>query len=186
MPDERRAPQILVVDDDTKLLDVSRELLTRHGFGVTTCTDSAQVMPLLKAHPYDAVLLDIQMPGIEGTDLLPLIKKRHPELPVILVSAYCDETNLSYYHGLGASGVVNKPFSHEVLLETLTRALDHQQRIPLVLRSFSLREARDQVYRKLMLSALRSTQWNQVKAARLLGVSRYCLIRWIKKLGISF
>jgi len=186
MPDERRAPQILVVDDDAKLLDMSQELLRRHGFGITTCADSAQVMPLLKVHPYDAVLLDIQMPGTEGTDLLPLIKKGYPELPVILVSAYCDETNLAYYYGLGASGVVNKPFSHEVLLETLTRALDHQQRIPLVLTGFSLREARDQVYRKLMLSALRSTNWNQVKAAHLLGVSRYCLIRWIKKLGISY
>jgi len=186
MPDERRAPQILVVDDDAKLLDMSQELLRRHGFGITTCADSTQVIPLLKVHPYDAVLLDIQMPGTEGTDLLPLIKKGYPELPVILVSAYCDETNLAYYYGLGASGVVNKPFSHEVLLETLTRALDHQQRIPLVLTSFSLREARDQVYRKLILSALRSTGWNQVNAAHLLGVSRYCLIRWIKKLGISY
>lgn len=186
MEDKRHAPAVLVVDDDPKVLEVSRELLTRHGFAVTACSDSAQVIPLLNGDSFDAVLLDIQLPGIEGTDLLPLIKKRHPELPVILVSAYCDDANLSYYHGLGASDVVSKPFSHEVLLETITRALDHQQRIPLVLTSLSLREARDQVYRKLILSALRSTHWNQVKAAHLLGVSRYCLIRWIKKLGISF
>ena len=55
-----------------------------------------------------------------------------------------------------------------------------------MLRTLSLREGRDQVYRKLILCALQKVHWNQVRAAELLGVSRYCLIRWIKKLGISY
>ena len=178
--------RVLVIDDDEKLLKITEELLVRHSFVVTLCPDSTQVIPLLKRSAFEAVLLDIRMPGFEGTDLLPLIKKIQPELPVILVSAYCDEANAGYYHSLGAFDIIGKPFSHEVVLDTLARALDRQEQIPLVLTSLSLRAGRDQLYRKLILAALRKTDWNQVKSAELLGVSRYCLIRWLKKLGISY
>ena len=178
--------RILAIDDDEKILNICKDLLTHKGFAVTTCPDSTQVIPLLKSSAFEAVLLDIRMPGFEGTDLLPLIKKVSPELPVILVSAYCDEASAGYYHSLGAFDIIGKPFSNEVLLDTVERALSRQEKIPLVITSLSLRESRDQLYRKLILSALRKTDWNQVKAAELLGVSRYCLIRWLKKLGISY
>ena len=178
--------RVLVIDDDEKLLGVCKALLSEHSFQVTTCPDSTQVLPLLKSSALEAVLLDIRMPGLEGTDLLPLIKKLYPDLPVILVSAYCDGTNTEYYHSLGAFGMIGKPFSNEVLLDTMRRAVERQEHIPLVLTSLSLREGRDQLYRKLILAALRKTDWNQVKASELLGVSRYCLIRWLKKLGISY
>lgn len=177
-------PRALVIDDDRKLLQVYEELLTGRGFAITTCAESPQALSRLKAQAYDVVLLDIRMPGIEGSDLLPLIKRLRPELPVIIVSAYCDEANRGYYHALGAFEVVGKPFSHELLLDTIDRAIARQERIPLTLTSLSLREGREQVYRKLILAALQRTSWNQVKAAELLGVSRYCLIRWMKKLGV--
>ena len=178
--------RVLVIDDDEKLLRICEELLTRRGYAVTTCPDSTQVVPLLKRSAFETVLLDIRMPGFEGTDLLPLIKKIHPELPVILVSAYCDKSNAGYYHALGAFDIIGKPFSHEVLVDTVSRALSEQEQIPLILTTLSLREGRDLLYRKLIMAALRKTDWNQVKAAELLGVSRYCLIRWLKKLGISY
>ena len=178
--------RVLIVDDDEKLLKITEELLSRHSYRVTVCPDSTQAVPLLKTNTYEAVLLDIRMPGFEGTDLLPLIKKIQPELPVILVSAYCDKSNQGYYNSLGAFDIIGKPYSHEVLLDTVARALDQQEHIPLVLTRLSLREGRDVLYRKLILAALRKTDWNQVKAAERLGVSRYCLIRWLKKLGISY
>ena len=186
MAEWARGHRVLLIDDDEKLLGITEELLARHGYHVTTCPDSTQAVPLLKADSYEVVLLDIRMPGFEGTDLLPLIKKIQPELPVILVSAYCDNVNQGYYHSLGAFDVIGKPFSHEVMLDTVGRALDQQERIPMVLTRLSLRDGRDLLYRKLILASLRKTDWNQVKAAELLGVSRYCLIRWLKKLGISY
>ena len=181
-----RGHRVLVIDDDEKILTLYKDVLTATGLDVTVCPDSTQVLPLLKASAYETVLLDIRMPGFEGTDLLPLVKKLYPELPVILVSAYCDAANAGYYHSLGAFDVVGKPFSHELLRDTVARALERQEHIPLTLTSLSLREGRDQLYRKLILSALRKTDWNQVKASELLGVSRYCLIRWLKKLGIAY
>lgn len=176
----------MAVDDDPKILQIYQELLAPRGFTVTACSDSSQVVPLVKSRTFDVALLDIRLSGIEGTDLLPLIKKLHPALPVIIVSAYCDGANAGYYHSLGACDIVVKPFSHEVLVDAITRAIEHRDCIPLVVTKLSLREARDQLYRKLILTALRKTNWNQVKAAELLGVSRYCLMRWLKKLGISY
>jgi DNA-binding NtrC family response regulator len=176
---------ILVVDDDAKILAYSRELLEQHGYAVDTCQDSTAVIARIKAKPFDAVLLDIRMPGLEGTDLLPMIKRLKPALPLIIVSAFYDESNLSYYHQLGATDMIPKPFSHERLLGALARVLGHQERIPVTLTSLSLTDGRDMVYRKLMLLALQKTEWNQVKAAELLGVSRYWLIRWMKRLKIS-
>ena len=179
-------PRVLIIDNEAKFLDGCKELLGSHGFDAVTCADSARAVPLLKAEGFDVVLLDIRMPGLEGTDLLPLIKKLHPSLPVIIVSAYCDGSNANYYRTLGACDTVTKPFSHEMLLEKISQAVNQEEHIPLVLRSLSLRQARDQVYRKLILAALRKTNWNQVKAAEVLGVSRHCLLRWLKKLGISY
>lgn len=175
----------LVVDDDPKVLGVYEELLNRRGFTVAGCADGARALSRLREERFAVVLLDIRMPGLEGTDLLPLIKKLRPELPVIVVSAYCDDSNRSYYQGLGALEAISKPFSHERLVDAVERALARQEHIPLVLASLSLKDGREQVYRKLILAALQRTHWNQVKAAELLGVSRYCLMRWVKKLGIA-
>ena len=178
--------RLLVVDDDPKIVKLYEELFTPRGFAVTVCTDSAKAIPLLKGGGYRAVLLDVRMPGAEGTDLLPLMKKIAPDLPVIIVSAYCEPANTGYFFSLGAFDIIGKPFSTERVVDAVTRALEQQERIPVVLNTLSLREARNHVYRKLIVAALRRTNWNQVKAADLLGVSRYCLIRWLKKLGISY
>jgi DNA-binding NtrC family response regulator len=177
--------RVLIIDDDQTILTVYKDLLGQHGYAVTTSGDGTTVVELLKSGSYDVILLDIRMPGIEGTDLLPLIKKLEPSVPVILVSAYCDETQRDYYASLGAAAAISKPFSREALLDTISRALNQEEGIPVVLRSLSLREGRDVVYRKLILSALRKTNWNQVHAAKLLGVSRHCLIRWVKRLGLA-
>lgn len=177
--------RVLVVDDDKRLLDIYQQLLTQHQLAPTICSDSSKVLAVLKAGTFDLVLLDIRMPGIEGTDLLPLIKKVRPLLPVILVSAYCDPNNAHYYQALGAYAAIEKPFSNETLIDTIRRAINQEERIPVILTTLSLRDSRDTIYRKLILTALRKTNWNQLKAAELLGVSRFCLIRWIKKLGIA-
>lgn len=185
-PKTDKRHKILVIDDERETLETCREMLKQRGYDVATCPDSTQVIPLLKADTCDVVVLDIRMPGMEGGDLLPLIKKIHPDLPVIVASAYCDEANRNHYRSLGAFDTLAKPFSREALLDAVARAVNRQEEIPLVLTKLSLLEARDLVYRKLILYALRKTDWNQVRAADLLGVSRYCLMRWIRKLGISY
>lgn len=177
--------RVLAVDDDREMCRVIEDLLTKRGFRVATCADSTQVMDLLGRDTYGCVLLDIRMKALQGTDLLPMIKHRYPALPVVVVSAYCTPADISYYMSLGAFDAVQKPFTSERLVEVVNRAVGAADAIPLVLTTLSLEEARDQVYRKLLLTALQRTNWNQGKAAALLGISRHSLIRWSKKLQIA-
>src|SRR3989338_5353832 len=118
--------RLLVVDDDPKIATLYEELFAPRGFAVTVCTDSAKALPLVKGGSYDAVLLDVRMPGAEGTDLLPLMKKLDPDLPVIIISAYCEPSNAGYYFSLGAFDIIGKPFSTEKVVDAVTRALEQQ------------------------------------------------------------
>ena len=112
MESGNKGNRVLVIDDDPDALESCKDALAQNGFAVTTCAESTQAIPTLKKNTYCAVLLDIRMPGIEGSDLLPLIKKICPDLPVVIVSAYCDPSKQNYYHSLGAFDVLSKPFSH--------------------------------------------------------------------------
>lgn len=178
--------RILVVDDDLKICHVLEGLLTERGFKVTVCPDSSDAITRLKEAEYHCVLLDVRMKGLEGTELLPIIKRNFPDMPVVIVSAYVDRSDAGYYSSLGAFDLVAKPFNNDLLVDVVNRAVGATETIPFILTSFSLRGARDQVYRKLIVTALRKSNWNQVKAAELLGVSRYCLIRWLRKLQITY
>lgn len=178
--------RVLVVDDDPTVAQFSAHVLGRHGYQVTPCPDSTKVIDLLSHTPYGCVLLDLRMGGIEGTELLPIIKHRFPDLPVIIVSAYVDPSNQNFCNSLGAFEVIQKPFNNDLLVDVVNRAVGATETVPFVLESLSLNEARDRVYRKLIVTALRRAHWNQVQAAKLLGVSRYCLIRWLHRLQITY
>src|SRR3989338_1428169 len=141
--------RIFVIDDDPKMCHVIERLLTDRGYGVTVCTDSNDAIRLLKEAEYHCVLLDIRMKGLEGTELLPIIKRNFPDLPVVIVSAYVDRSDAGYYSSLGAFDLVAKPFNNDLLADVVNRAVGATETIPFILTSLSLREAHDQVYRKL-------------------------------------
>ena len=191
-PTRRGAPavanpkRVLVVDDDPSVPQCTAHALGKHGYEVTACFDSTKVVDSLSRTPYGCVLLDLRIHGIEGTELLPIIKHRFPDLPVIIISAYVDPSNQNYCTSLGAFEVIQKPFNDDLLVDVVNRAMGATETIPIVLESLSFNEARDRVYRKLIITALRRANWNQVQAAKLLGVSRYCLIRWLHRLQITY
>lgn len=177
--------KLIAIDDDPSLLESLRHIF-KGDFEVTVCSKSLEAMDVLRQTPYDVILLDIRMPGLEGTDLLQLIKKSFPLVPVIILSAYVNDKNAKYYASLGAFDVVAKPFDAFLLRSIVDHAIGDKDTIPIILDSLILQEARDQVYRKLIITALHKMNWNQKKAAQVLGISRYCLIRWIKKLQIVY
>lgn len=185
-PPPESEKQILVVDDDPQISRYLERLLSTHGYKSTACSDGALVINALNLAPYSCVLLDIQLKDLEGTELLPIIKHRFSNLPVILVSAYLDSSNTGYYSSLGAFDFISKPFSKDRLLDSVDRAVGSRTTIPMTLNTLSLNTARDQIYRKLIVTSLRQTGWNQVKASRLLGISRYSLRRWLERLHIAY
>src|ERR1039458_9577054 len=79
---------ILVIDDEAGIRESLEVLLTLEGYGVKMANDGEQGLRMLELENFDLVLLDLALPGQSGLELLPQIKERQPELPVIMITAY--------------------------------------------------------------------------------------------------
>ena len=82
---------LLIVDDYPENLISMRALLQRQDWLVMTAASGFEALNLLLEHDVDLVLLDVQMPGMDGLTLLREIKTKWPDLPVMMVTAYGDE-----------------------------------------------------------------------------------------------
>jgi DNA-binding response OmpR family regulator len=112
--------RILVVDDDQAMLRMIRLTLVSEGYAVTTATDGYDGLHQLARQDFDLVVLDLQMPNMDGRTMHSEMKRLGNTTPVIVVSAYQAETARIE---LGAAGAVNKPFDTAVLIERIRSIL---------------------------------------------------------------
>lgn len=106
----RTSPHLLLVEDDFRLRhDLERHLLQR-GFAVTACVDGTQGLNALQSQPFDLVLLDIMLPGLDGLSLLETLRT-HQNVPVMLMSALGNEQDRISGFTRGADDYLPKPFS---------------------------------------------------------------------------
>ena len=115
--------RILIVDDEDSLLITLVANLELEGFDVTGATDASEALRLLGAEHFDLVLTDIQMPGMSGVDLFRAIRRQHPDMPVLLMTAFAAETLVEQAVQEGVFAVLPKPFDIEHVVFALTRAL---------------------------------------------------------------
>ena len=80
--------RVLVVEDDDSLRRVTQMHLEKFGFTTTTSPDAEQALQLLEKAPFDVLLTDLNLPGMSGLDLLKRAKIEHPEMSVIVVTAF--------------------------------------------------------------------------------------------------
>ncbi len=83
-----RKPRILIVDDEESIHLLYREELEEEGYEVHSAMDGPAALELVEEVKPDVVVLDINMPGMDGIEVLRQIKEKHPQMPVILCSAY--------------------------------------------------------------------------------------------------
>ena len=110
---------ILVVDDDAALVDLIRELLESHGYEVRTAGNGAEAFRHVRDPKCRAVLLDIQMPGINGPELLWLMASEGLHLPVLLMTANPDFDEREMKQFPNVKKLFHKPFYPEDLLAAL-------------------------------------------------------------------
>lgn len=178
--------KILVVDDDRSFLEEISGLLNDEGYEVNTCAESGKALSMVDSYKPHCVIMDYSMPALDGQDLLLLIQRKHAELPVIMCTGVID-INTSYLLKSGAREVLQKPFSDTALLNSIEQAVSEGgDSIPIQIKGFNLREIRDTVLRKVIVKALSRTNFNITHSASLLGISRQCLLRYIKRLQISY
>src|ERR1035441_2469833 len=114
---------ILVIDDEAAIRESLEVLLTLEGYTVKMAVDGEQGLRFLDSESFDLVLLDLALPGQSGMELLPQIKERHPELPVIMITAYGTVDNVVEAIRTGAENFVQKPWDNEKLLADIRSAV---------------------------------------------------------------
>ncbi len=110
--------KILVVDDNEMNRDMLSRRLERKGHIVTRAEDGSAALKCIETQSFDVILLDIMMPGIDGLEVLSTIRKSQSatELPVIMVTARDDSTDIVQALKLGASDYITKPLDFPVVL----------------------------------------------------------------------
>ncbi len=121
-----RGLRVLVADDDPLNLRMTARLLRDLGHGGAMVTDGAKALKALEQQTFDLVLLDVQMPELDGYATLRAIRARDlpgRKLPVLMVSGEsCDEIQQRFF-AAGANGFLVKPLSVHTLAEALSRAV---------------------------------------------------------------
>ena len=126
--------RILVVEDERLLCDGIAEDLELEKYTVDRCYDGADAHERLFVEPYDLVILDLNLPGMDGLELLRRIRSERPELRVLILSARAQLSDKVAGLDLGADDYLTKPFDLEELearVRTLLRR-EFVQRAPLV------------------------------------------------------
>jgi len=115
--------RILLADDDSSVRRVLEFKLKQRGFDVTSVGDGAEAVRYLKESSFNLLISDIRMPGVDGIDLLGQAKSLHPEIKVILITAYAAVSQAVQAVKLGAFDYITKPFDDEELFVTIDKAL---------------------------------------------------------------
>lgn len=117
------AIRILVVDDESAIRRALRPPLMELGFQVSDASRGEEALQMLRASIYDAVLLDINMPGIGGIETLRRIRAFAPRLPILMLTVRDQEEDKVEALELGADDYVTKPFSTRELIARIRSAV---------------------------------------------------------------
>ena len=114
--------RIFVVEDEPKMRDLLTEALSEAGYTVETAADGAAAVSIARAHSFDAIVLDVMLPGLDGFEVLELLRRRNDWTPVLMLTAR--DAVADRVTGLdgGADDYLVKPFAFSELLSRL-RAL---------------------------------------------------------------
>jgi two-component system, OmpR family, phosphate regulon response regulator OmpR len=116
------APHVLVVDDDRRLRDLLARFLCEHGFRVTTAASAAEARALSQSFVFDALVLDVMMPGETGFDYARTIRKTS-QVPILMLTARANAADRVTGLEIGADDYLPKPFEPSELAARIAAVL---------------------------------------------------------------
>jgi len=121
-------PRVLVVDDDKTLCGLIEYKLRKKGYDVSIALDGHEAKSALESERFDALVLDIMMPKMDGFHLLRMVQGSKDMAPkaTVMLSARNEEDDILRAFELGAVDYVTKPFSIDVLVARIGVALEHK------------------------------------------------------------
>jgi DNA-binding NtrC family response regulator len=117
-----KGPRILLVDDHEQVLAVMEEALRDAGYEPRVVRDSRQVSSALGEEPFDILITDVVMPHLHGLDVLRIAKQHNPNIRVLLVTAYANQSLLREALSDGACGLLEKPFQVDAFVAAVEGA----------------------------------------------------------------
>src|SRR5438046_9567378 len=118
-----RAPHVLIVDDDPALLAALPEALRLRMDGVTvdTADSGAAALDRIAAREYEAIVIDIKMPGMDGLALLAKIRARQPDTPTLIITGHGEHALAIHALRAGAYDFIQKPIDRDCFVRALRR-----------------------------------------------------------------
>ena len=113
--DSTSTKKLLIAEDDVSLRHITSAFFTKYGFEVDQASDGIEACGLVMQNHYDAIILDIMMPGKDGIEVCKFIRTRY-DVPVIFLTALGTESDIIEGYEVGADEYVTKPFSTKLLL----------------------------------------------------------------------
>ncbi len=155
----RRNASVLVIDDEEIMREILETLLAREGYTVRTASGGAEGLELIKSVPFDAIIVDVMMPGMDGLQVLDELRTIDEDLPAIVITAYASMENAITAMKKGAFDYITKPFKNDLVLGVLRNAVERRR---LVAENVALRQNLQSRYNKFSGIIGRSSRMKQV------------------------
>ena len=116
-------PRVLVVDDEASIRDLLAKTLALAEYDVDLAPDGRTALERLRIIPYDLLITDLKMPGVDGLTVIREARRLKADLPVIIITGFSTEASAIEAVNLGVSGYLTKPFRVPRVLATAAKAL---------------------------------------------------------------
>ena len=116
-------PRVLVVDDESSMRELLSKTLALAEYDVDTAPDGRSALERLRLYPYDLLIADLRMPGIDGLHVIREARRMKAALPVIIITGYSTEDAAIEAVNLGVSAYLTKPFRLPQVLAAAARAM---------------------------------------------------------------
>ena len=116
-------PRVLVVDDEASIRDLLAKTLTMSDYDVDTAPDGRSALERMRLCPYDLLIADLRMPGMDGLAVIREARRYKADLPVIVITGYSTESSAIDALNLGVAGYLTKPFRVPQVLSKAAKAL---------------------------------------------------------------
>ena len=122
-----RHGNVLVIDDEEIMREILDALLAREGYGVRLAANAQEGLELARTVPFDAAIVDVMLPGMDGISVLDELKKLDEDLPVVMITAFASVENAIAAMKRGAFDYITKPFKNDEVLVVLKNAIERRR-----------------------------------------------------------
>jgi len=173
--------RVLIIEDDAQMRDMLAVSLRRREFEATCCESATAGLETLSASKFDVVVTDINMRGLDGIEFCRRVASSHPDLPVIVITAFGSMDSAIAALRAGAVDFIPKPFELETLAAAIERVTEGRSNG----RSAFVEELEkekefvtlDDLERRYILKVVEALNGNRSLAAQTLGLDRKTLYR---------